>query len=264
MLRIPRHWHASKRHRAHRRYLLGRYLPVYPIFSGCPHVGGLESSSVGRVPASCRTSLLSRDRFLWMSGAGLSWLARQSLGKTKMDTKQFHTLGDQFQKELAAILRSAPSFDLLSLDIPNNRERHDAELARRHRNGVAVRTAPYITTVSSLLKRKRTWNEPELGETSRQVQANRNSTPSEEKPSSQVQLFAKTLSAEVASLQTDNSRLKNLLQDSERICEELSARFIEAQTRVDDLKNSQRELEERLTKAEIKLKERQKNAVKQD
>ncbi|KAJ7470953.1 hypothetical protein FB451DRAFT_1399705 [Mycena latifolia] len=136
-----------------------------------------------------------RDRFLWMSGAGLSWLARQSLGKTKMDTKQFHTLGDQFQKELAAILRSAPSFDLLSLDIPNNRERHDAELARRRRNGVAVGTAPYTTTVSSLLNRKRTWNEPESGETSRQVQANRNSTPSEEKPSSQVQLCAKTFSS---------------------------------------------------------------------
>jgi hypothetical protein len=98
-----------------------------------------------------------RDRYLWISGSGLTWLAQQSLLKASVDIKQFHTLGDELQMQLAAILCSAPSFKLSTLDIPENRTKHNLEVARRQRDGVPVGPATY----SSPFKRKRIQQEPE-------------------------------------------------------------------------------------------------------
>ncbi|KAJ7683186.1 hypothetical protein B0H17DRAFT_1205253 [Mycena rosella] len=126
-----------------------------------------------------------RDRYLWISPAGLTWLASQSLNRAKIEIKQFHTLGDRLQKEFAAVLSSAPSFHSLALDIPANRARHDAEVARRRRLNVPVGSAPEITP-SNRMKRKRGQIESASDEASLRVPevkpANENRTMSEEKP----------------------------------------------------------------------------------
>ncbi|KAJ7082921.1 hypothetical protein B0H15DRAFT_434624 [Mycena belliarum] len=117
------------------------------------------------------------DRYLWLSGSGLSWLAQQSLGKSRVEIKQFQTLGDELQKELAAVLCSSPGFRSLAPDILDNRTRHDAEVTRRTRNGILVGKTPYFSTVSSPLKRKRSQKGPDF-KGSISIQSSSCSTPS--------------------------------------------------------------------------------------
>ncbi|KAJ6520804.1 hypothetical protein DFH09DRAFT_1098219 [Mycena vulgaris] len=193
------------------------------------------------------------DRYLWTRSTGLSWLAQQSLWKAKIDIKQFHPVGDEFQKKLAAILCFSPNFKTLALDISDNRARHEAEVARRHQQGVAVGQAPSIPP-STPLKRKRVEESKEtspstlLSEMATDMAANRTLQP---------QLRAETLrtDAQIDVLQTANSRLEHLLQDSKRTREELSAQYTEAQDNIHTLT-------ERLTEAEHRIKKLKKQATK--
>ncbi|KAJ7505638.1 hypothetical protein B0H11DRAFT_2272448 [Mycena galericulata] len=133
------------------------------------YVRGINLWEAWNPGASTGSQLLAEhpcffDRYLWISGSGLEWRAQQSLYKAKMDTKQFHILDDVFQAELAEILSSAPSFKMLALDIPENRTRHEAEVERRRRTGVAVGHCVEIA-IASPVKRKRRHGDLDLDET---------------------------------------------------------------------------------------------------
>ncbi|KAJ7776627.1 hypothetical protein DFH07DRAFT_951758 [Mycena maculata] len=99
-------------------------------------------------------------------GSGPTWFAQQSLkSKLKTDIKQFHSLGKNVQTKLATTLSSAPSFQLLSFEIPENRARHDAELQRRGQHEAEVGRFP-PSTAPSPSKKKRPNSEEIAGDRS--------------------------------------------------------------------------------------------------
>ncbi|KAJ7080301.1 hypothetical protein C8R44DRAFT_895407 [Mycena epipterygia] len=212
------------------------------------------------------------DRYLWFGGNGLSWFIHKSL-HPEIDTKQFHMLSDDFQKELAAILCSSPSFKSLSLDISENRAKHDAEVARRHRRGVAVGQAPHVPVVSSL-KRKRARAKPESDDIVASLPVPIaemgiiwQCTGPQMKPLSGPKFncgLTRVIVTEVQSLKTDNSRLTQSLQDSAELREELSARYTEALEKVEEIQQTKDDLEARLAEAEHKIKKMKKNTAKND
>ncbi|KAJ7503368.1 hypothetical protein B0H11DRAFT_2187808 [Mycena galericulata] len=176
------------------------------------YVRGINLWEAWNPGASTGSQLLAEhpcffDRYLWISGSGLEWRAQQSLYKAKMDTKQFHILDDVFQAELAEILSSASSFKMLALDIPENRTRHEAEVERRRRAGVAV--GHFVeTAIASPVKRKRRHGDLDLDET-----ATCPAIPAASMGYSEGQQAEETSSTDLESLKSENTRLHKLLEE---------------------------------------------------
>ncbi|KAJ7115610.1 hypothetical protein C8R43DRAFT_114913 [Mycena crocata] len=192
---------------------------------------GLEVWEAWNPQASAGSQLLAQhpcvqDRHLWIHGNGLSWLHQATLASSNIDIKQFHSFGDQAQKELAAILGSANA-NSLSLELPGNRVKHDEEVARRGLLGIAV--IPITeTSISRPAKRKRVGL----------------SDPSNLYSKESGQL----LSAQLESLKEENDRINKMLQDSKQLGEELRTRCSEAQKRNDCLTASLEKAERRMEK----------------
>ncbi|KAJ6451682.1 hypothetical protein C8R47DRAFT_1170004 [Mycena vitilis] len=86
-----------------------------------------------------------RDRYLWIGGSGsLGWFAQQSLYKADMDVRKFYSLDEAAQRSLASVLGIPAAGTTLALDVPENRARHNAEVARRQKLGISVRPTPDI------------------------------------------------------------------------------------------------------------------------
>ncbi|KAJ7173944.1 hypothetical protein C8R43DRAFT_943586 [Mycena crocata] len=82
---------------------------------------------------------LFHDRYMWISGSGLTWLTNQGLTNKGLSVKQPYALDENVQLELKAIL-DATSNSMWSMESPHSRAGHGAEVAGRNKSGIAVQT----------------------------------------------------------------------------------------------------------------------------